>query len=273
MTAIPPINKSQPCDCPGCKAQGDALTKGLAVHDAKAVVASSGTVVPASYKPALGREVKLARALRTSNAVAQMAPGGHAFMAPGLRPIASAKIMGTNFVMYANSLSIIAYSHVADPTGIASGARGVQAWANRFAGFQQYRVRSTTWEIIPIRQNVGTTTSSQAAAGFEVWIGDDPSVGTPTLFQMNDNNRTFVHLNTDKITRITYKTNEPQDLNLSAIGTPPSHVSGTSVVEGQHCLQCFGDQTYCALQDDVAGLQVAIVRPIYDVEFFGIGAN
>ncbi len=272
MTAIPPNTKNQPCDCSNCKAQGDQ--KNVTVHEAStvAVVKSAGVVAPASYKPKLGRNVKLAAALR-AGPIARMGPGGHAFMAPGLRPIARAKIMGTNFVMYANSLSVIAYSHVCDPTGIASGARGVQAWANRFAGFQQYRVRSTTWEIIPIRQNVGTATSSQAAAGFEVWIGDDPSVGTPTLFQMNDNNRTFVHLNTDKVTHITYTTNEPQDLNLSPIGTSPSHVSGTSVVEGQHCLQCYGDQTYCGLQNDVADLQVAIVRPIYDVEFFGIGAN
>lgn len=202
-----------------------------------------------------------------------MAPGGRGFMAPDLKPIARAKIFGTNFVMYASSLSIIAYSHVADPTGIASGARGVQAWANRFAGFQQYRIRSTTWEIIPIRQIVGTTTATQAPAGFEVWVDDNPAVGTPTLFAMNDNNRTWVHLNTDKITRITYATNEPQDLNLAPIGTSPAHTVGTTVVEGQHCLQCFGDQTYCALDNSVANLQVAIVRPIYDVEFFGIGAN
>jgi len=236
-------------------------------------VQSSGAVAPSSYKPKLGREVKLLGAARTKTAMATMAVGGRAFMAPGLRPIAKARIFGTNFVMYASSLSIVAYTHVADPTGIASGARGVQAWANRFAGFQQYRIRSTTWEIIPIRQNVGTTTSSQAAAGFEVWLDDDPSSGTPTLFAMNDNNRTFVHLNTDKITRIVYHTNEPQDLDLSPIGSPPSHSVGSTVVEGQHCLQCFGDQTYCALQNDVADLQVAIIRPIYDIEFFGIGAN
>lgn len=242
------------------------------------VLAASIQTALVNYKPKLGREVKLLGSAKPQKApgakaaVAGLMPGGRAFMAPSLSPIAKARIFGSNFALYASSLSIISYARVADPTGIASNAAGVQAWANRFAGFQNYRIRATTWEIIPIRCNVGTTTSSQSAGGFEVWLDDSPS-STPTLFAMNDNNRVFVHLNSDKITRLTYRTNEPQDLNLSAIGEPPSHVEGTGVVEGQHSLQCWGDPTYTCVPLACADLQVAIIRPIYDVEFFGIGAN
>lgn len=231
------------------------------------------TDAPEDYKPALGRNVKVSAAVQVRPSVQNGQSGTGAFMAPGLRPIARAKVFGTNQNVFVNSIGVLAYSFIADPTFTAVGAAYVQAWANRFAGFQQYRIRSTTWEVIPMRPLVGTTTSAQASGGFEIWVDDNPASPIPNNFACNDANRRFVLFNSEETHRLHYAANEPQDLNLTPIGEPPYHIAGGTAAEGQHSFKCYGDNTTTQIDAGLDNLPVAIVRPIYDIEFFGIGAN
>jgi hypothetical protein len=189
-----------------------------------------------------------------------------------LKPVARVKVMSLNVpVVVDPSSTFIAQSFVADPTGGAPNSVNVSGWTSRFQGFQQYRIRSTTWEVIPMRALVGTATSSQAGGAVDVWFEDTPQIGVPSTVQDAQANRRIVLVNTDTVHRETYSTNEPQDLNLTDIDSAPSHAVGSALQLGQHCLQMYGDALTLGLTTTTESVQLFVVRCIYDLEFFGIG--
>jgi len=194
--------------------------------------------------------------------------------APGLRPVARVQIMSdiATTTIYGPT-GILASTNVADPTGNATDARPVYGWNNRFGGFQQYRIVSTRWIITPIRQLVGTTTSSQCPGHVGIWIMDSPQTGAPNSTQFRESNCLHLLVNTDRIEKVTYTTNEPQDLNLTDISSAPSHVIAGTVTLGQHCLQIYGDTTYTGIGNVPATGYTPLftVRAVYDIEFFGVG--
>lgn len=194
--------------------------------------------------------------------------------AAGLRPIARVEIMSeTEPVTFLGSTGVCQSSSVADPTGIATNALGVNGWANRFSGFQQYRLRSTRWILVPLRTLVGTVTSSQVGGHVGIWIQDSPQVGNPGPTEFQQANRKFVLINQEKIEHLVYSTNEPQDLNLSDIALPPTHTTGATLQQGQHAFQVYGDDTITG----IIGLPNNVYTPlftltaVYDIEFFGVG--
>jgi hypothetical protein len=194
--------------------------------------------------------------------------------AAGLRPVCRVEVMGdTIAIPFSGTIGVLSQTFVCDPTGTAPNSLAVNNWSNRFSGFQQYRVRSTTWIVVPLRTNVGTTTSSQAPGHIGIWVQDTPQTGAPTTNQFLQANRRFVLCNQERIERITYTTNEPQDLNLADISLPPSHVTGSGVELGQHALQLYGDNNNTGITGIGTGVTVSLfsVTPIYDIEFFGIG--
>jgi hypothetical protein len=193
---------------------------------------------------------------------------------PGLRPIARVEIMSeTAPVTIYNPVQVLSSAVVADPTGTATDALPVNDWANRFQGFQQYRIRSTKWILTPIRPVVGTATATQAPGAIGYWIQDTPQAGPPTANDFLQANRRLMCINTDREAVITYSTNEPQDLNLSDIDQPPSHITGSTIQQGQHALLIYGD----APNTNLVGFptsgysNVVLVTAIYDIEFFGVG--
>jgi len=198
--------------------------------------------------------------------------GNPAFMAPNLRPVARVQVSSSKTIAYYTNASTALFStFVCDPTGIASNSLGVTGWSTRFAGFQQYRVRKTEWHIIPTRVNIGTTTSSQLSGWIGYWIEDSPQTGAPVTSDFQKANVKVIMANCDHQTVHTMETNEPQDLNLSDIFVPPSHVTGSVIQQGQHCLQLYGDSTNTALVSGGANAAMFGVFCIYDIEFFGVG--
>jgi hypothetical protein len=192
--------------------------------------------------------------------------------AAGLKPVCRTEIMSAPAnVVFNATLGVLSSTFVADPSGSAANALTVDTWLQRFGGFQQYRVRSTRWIIVPLRTNVGTTTSSQQPGHIGFWIEDTPQIGAPTTTQFLQANRRYMLANQEKIEHLVYDTNEPQDLNLSDISTSPTHVVGSGVELGQHCLQLYGDDTHTGLADSGATNVLFTVTAVYDVEFFGIG--
>jgi len=194
--------------------------------------------------------------------------------AAGLRPVCRVEVMSrSTLVLFNGTVGVLSTTFVCDPTGNAAGSLYVNNWASRFSGFQQYRVRSTRWMVVPLRTNVGTTTSSQAPGYIGVWVQDTPQTGPPTTNQFFEANRRFVLCNQERIESVTYTTNEPQDLNLSDISLPPSHVTGAGVELGQHAFQLYGDNVSTGITGIGTGINVGLfsVTAIYDIEFFGIG--
>jgi hypothetical protein len=194
--------------------------------------------------------------------------------ASGLRPIARVEVMSqTQPITYQGSLGNVSSTVVCDPTGVATDSLPVDAWNSRFAGFQQYRVRSTKWILTPIRTNVGTTTSSQGAGCVGIWIQDTPQAGGPAPTGFQQANRKLVPINTDRTETLVYTTNEPQDLNLSDIFVPPSHITGTSIQQGQHAFQLYGDTTLTGMAGfpGTGFTPIFCITAIYDIEFFGVG--
>jgi hypothetical protein len=192
----------------------------------------------------------------------------------GLRPIARVEVMSqTQPITYQGSLGVASATVVCDPTGVATDALPVDAWNSRFAGFQQYRVRSTKWILTPIRTNVGTTTSSQGAGCVGIWVQDTPQVGGPTPTTFQQANRKLIPINTDKTEVLTYTTNEPQDLNLSDIFLPPTHITGATLQQGQHAFQLYGDTTLTGLAGYPGSgfTPIFCITAVYDIEFFGVG--
>jgi len=195
--------------------------------------------------------------------------------AAGLRPVCRVEVMSqTRHVTFLSSTGVLSSNNVCDPTGIATDALGVDSWNSRFAGFQQYRVRSTRWILVPLRTLVGTTTSSQAGGHVGVWVQDSPQAGSPNQTTFQQANRKFVLINQERIESIAYTTNEPQDLNLSDIFLPPTHITGATLVQGQHCLQIYGDDTLTGIVgiSSAAGyVPMFSITAVYDIEFFGVG--
>jgi len=194
--------------------------------------------------------------------------------AAGLRPIARVEVMSvTRTNTFNGSIGVLSATCVADPTGTATDALGVDNWANRFNGFQQYRIRKTKWILCPVRPNVGTTTSSQGPGCVGMWIQDSPQTGPPTTAQFLEANRKMIPVNTDRVETLEYATNEPQDLNLSDISSPPSHIVNTSIDQGQHCFQLYGDDTLTGMvgYPNSGFTPVFAITALYDIEFFGVG--
>jgi len=194
--------------------------------------------------------------------------------AAGLRPVVRCEIMSvTRQVTLSNTTGILSSTNVADPTGNATNACAVSSWNTRFFGFQQYRIRSTRWIIVPVRTNVGTTTSSQCPGHVGIWVEDSPQTGSPLTAQFLQANRRMMLCNTEKIESIEYATNEPQDLDLSDIAVAPTHTTGSVLQQGQHCLQIYGDNTYTGISGFPASGYTVLytVTCVYDIEFFGIG--
>jgi hypothetical protein len=209
---------------------------------------------------------------------AAVAGGGHvvgkpSFMAPGLRPIARAMIQSRTIQIQWNaSLGAVFETFQADPVGTSTFRPiPVDNWTNRFAGFQQYRIRATHWEVIPLRANVGTATSSQAQGFVQVWINDTSTGASPTPVEAAKVNSEIVHANTDKVLKMTYSTNEPQDLNLTDINSSPSHVDNGALFTGQHDLLIYGDSSTTGLVNGSLNVALYSVRCYYDIEFFGVG--
>lgn len=197
------------------------------------------------------------------------------FMAPGLRPVARAQIQSIpRTANYVGALTFLGEVYVADPTG-NSGAKSafVQNWSNRFTGFQQYRIRSTEWKVIPLRSNYGIS-QTQMSGYAAVWINDTPLAGIPLTIEYERANTLPILANTDKIMTLTYGTNEPQDLNLSDINDPPTHLTSAGTFLGAHELLIYGDLANTQLGFGVGGSTIPcfVVYAIYDIEFFGIGA-
>jgi hypothetical protein len=195
-------------------------------------------------------------------------------MEPGLRPIARLEIMSTTRIINFNGgIGVLTATAVADPTGTAANSLGVDSWMTRFGGFQQYRIRKTKWILVPLRTNVGTGTSSQGPGHVGVWIQDTPQTGAPTTSQFFQANREMVLCNTDHIKAIEYATNEPQDLNMSDISLPPSHVTGAGVELGQHCYQTYGDIANTGMTGwpGTSATPAFSITALYDIEFFGVG--
>jgi hypothetical protein len=194
--------------------------------------------------------------------------------AAGLRPIARVEVMSqTQPITYQGSLGVASATVVCDPTGIATDSLPVDSWNSRFAGFQQYRIRSTKWLLTPIRTNVGTTTSSQGAGCVGIWIQDSPQVGGPNPTTFQQANRKLITINSDRTETLVYTTNEPQDLNLSDIFLPPIHITGASFSQGQHAFQLYGDTTLTGLAGYPGSgfTPIFCITAIYDIEFFGVG--
>jgi hypothetical protein len=192
----------------------------------------------------------------------------------GLRPIARVEVMSaTRTVTYQGSVGVLSATVVADPTGTATNSLGVQSWSTRFAAFQQYRIRNTKWILTPIRPLVGTTTSSQGPGHVAAWIQDSPQAGPPTTTEFLQANRKCLVINTDKVDVMSYSTNEPQDLNLTDIFLPPSHVTGSSISTGQHAYMLYGDNTLTGMlgYPSTGFTAVFTITAVYDIEFFGVG--
>jgi len=194
--------------------------------------------------------------------------------AAGLRPIARLEIMSnTRTITLNGTIGQCAATVVCDPTGVATNSLPVQSWSTRFAGFQQYRVRSTKWILTPIRPLVGTATSSQGPGHVAVWVQDSPQAGSPTTTEFLQANRKNVVVNSDHIDVLTYTTNEPQDLNLTDIFLPPSHITGSSISTGQHAYMVYGDNSLTGLLGYATSGFIALftITAVYDIEFFGVG--
>jgi len=196
-------------------------------------------------------------------------------MGPNIRPIARVEIPSDPFeVNFETVAGWARASLVANPTStsFSSGVQqmGVSSWNNRFSGFQQYRIRNVKWLIIPHRPLVGTTTSSQMGGFFAAWLEDNPGIGAPTSTDFDAANWRPVIVNSDRTHLIEYQSNEPQDLNLIDISTPPNHIVNSTLQVGQHALQIYGDGPSSGLANGV-DVALATVRAVYDIEFFGVG--
>jgi len=202
-------------------------------------------------------------------------PRSGVYMAPRLRPVSRVKIASVcKPVNWLVATGIAAATFVADPTNSAAFAMQVFNWPNRFAGFQQYRIRSTEWQLVPLRK-LGTSalsTFAQVSGYVYCWINDEPQVGVPTNNAMlTTDPRAIAHCNSDKVHRITYTTNEPQDLNLTQVGGAPVHITGNVGLElGQHAFQVYGDDVNTGINNTL-NITLFTVRCIYDIEFFGVG--
>jgi hypothetical protein len=216
------------------------------------------------------RSVTLPKPKAKAAMTARSAQAGSRFMAPDLVPIFRGKISSTLAVF--NGISALQQgttTYVADPTGNATNALGVFQWSTRFSGFQQYRIRSTEWVLTPIRYNLTMDTPGYTI-GF---VEDDPQAGAASqAVALASFPRARVCHQSLKPLMITYGTNEPGDLDLSDINTPPNKIVNGSINQGQHCLNLYTDQGFFGFQAPASGTIPLIgVQAIYDVEFFGIG--
>jgi hypothetical protein len=204
------------------------------------------------------------------------AAGPARLLNPDLPPICRCVVSSQPAIFTASqSLAQGTQTFIADPTGTVSGALGVFQWSTRFSGFQQYRIEKTEWHIVPIRQNVGTVTSSQAPGIAIAWIDNDPNAGAPSqAVALASMPRARIVLNSDKQHEISYTANEPQDLNLADISLPPTHDTGGGILnDGQHCMNIYTDNGFFGL--DVGSgsgtVQLLYVQAHYHVAFYGIG--
>jgi len=195
------------------------------------------------------------------------------FMAPDLVPLC--RVLVSSTLALFNGVAAIdqgTTTYVCDPTGVATNSLGVFQWSTRFSGFQQYRVRSTKWVLTPLRTKTAVDT---AIAGYAIaFIEDDPQAGAPSqAVALASYPRARVIFNSEKISTIDYGTNEPTDLDLSDINTPPTKIVGTSINQGQHCLNLYTDNGFFGLNFITSSGTFPLigVQAIYDIEFFGIG--
>jgi hypothetical protein len=227
------------------------------------------SIATGNKQGATGAKAPATRPLLAGSVVGAAGPLG-----PGLRPIARLEVMSeTRHITFNGTVGVLSSTNVCDPTGIATDALAVNGWSNRFGGFQQYRIRSTKWVLVPLRTNVGTTTSSQAPGHVGMWIQDTPQAGNPATPNFLEANRRMILCNQERIEYMTYATNEPQDLNLSDIQTPPSHITNASIQQGQHCCQVYGDDTVTGILGlpNSGFIPLFSLTAVYDIEFFGVG--
>jgi hypothetical protein len=194
-----------------------------------------------------------------------------AYMAPELVPVCRVLVSSTLAIFNGlTSVTAGSQSYVADPTGNATNALGVFQWGTRFSGFQQYRLRSTEWKLIPLRQASSGDINSGYAIAF---VEDDPQAGAASqAVALASYPRARVILNSETIHTVTYDSNEPSDLDLSDINTPPNKIVNGSVHQGGHCLNVYTDNGFFGFDTNASGTIPLIgIQAIYDIEFFGIG--
>jgi hypothetical protein len=197
-----------------------------------------------------------------------------AFMAPDLVPLCRVKVSSTLAIF--NGFGVLnqgTNTYVADPTGNATNALGVFQWGTRFSGFQQYRLRSTEWVITPLN----ATSAPQAAImpGYAIaFVEDDPQAGAASqAVALASYPRARVPFGNHPCAHITYDSNEPGDLDLSDINTPPNKIVNGSVKQGGHCLNIYTDNGFFGFNPDfnTNTFQLLGIQAVYDIEFFGIG--
>jgi hypothetical protein len=232
------------------------------------------------------RVIKTALGGKTSSALMTMGkvfssaiPRGMPMLAPDLVPLCRCIVSSTLAIFNAVlALGQGTSTFVADPSGTATNALGVFQWSTRFSGFQQYRLRKTEWKLTPLRtfQNTsGSVGNLIPPGGYSIaYIEDDPQAGAPSqAVALASYPRARVIHNSTEVHTVSFASNEPSDLDLSDISTPPNKIVAGVVNQGAHCLQLYTDDGFFGLNTSAAsGTQHLIgVQALYDIEFFGIG--